>query len=147
MLVAVKTPRINVHLNGRGAQIVVRMLRKQFGDVKVSHEDEAVDITTTEWWKRMEATSHAGTVLWTYRDNAALTLAHLSKLSGIAKSHLSDMENGKRAIGPRTAKKLFAALGIDHRMFLQLGLDNRASLPTPRDRSSYARPIPQMPAV
>jgi transcriptional regulator with XRE-family HTH domain len=57
-------------------------------------------------------------VLWTYRDNAGLTLAGLSRRSGIAKSHLSDMENGKRAIGPRTAKKLAKALGVDHRLFL-----------------------------
>jgi hypothetical protein len=118
MLVAVKTPPINVRLSGRGAQIVVRMLRKQFADVKVSHDDEAVDVVTTDWWKEREASLHAGTVLWTYRDNAALTLAQLSKLSGIAKPHLSDMENGKRAIGVRTAKKLGTALGVDYRMFL-----------------------------
>ena len=97
---------------------MLRALRKLYDSVEVSHEDEAVDITTTDWWKRMEAVSQAGTVLWTYRDNAGLTLDQLSRLSGIAKSHLSDMENGKRAIGPRTAKKLASALGVDHRLFL-----------------------------
>jgi hypothetical protein len=118
MLVAVKTPRINVHLNGTGAQIVVRVLREQFKDVRVTHGDEAVDITTTAWWKKMEASSHKGHTLWTYRDNAGLSLTQLSKVSGIAKSHLSDMEHGKRAIGLRTAKRLSVALGVDHRMFL-----------------------------
>ncbi len=118
MLVAVKKPRISVRLTGVGAQIVVRCLRRIYDSVEVSNEDEAVDITTTDWWKKMQAKSHAGTVLWTYRDNAGLTLEELSKLSGIAKSHLSDMENGKRPIGSRTAKKLASALGVDHRMFL-----------------------------
>lgn len=118
MLVAVKTPRIRVHMSGVGAKIVVRELRKLYPSVKVSNDDEAVDITTTMWWKKMEATSHPGTVLWTYRDNAGLTLERLSKLSKIAKSHLSDMENGKRAIGPRTAKKLAKALSVDHRLLL-----------------------------
>lgn len=33
----------------------------------------------------MEATSILATVLWTYRDNAGLTLQQLSKQSGIAK--------------------------------------------------------------
>ena len=66
----------------------------------------------------MEATSHIGTVPRTYRDNAGLTLEQLSKRSGIAKSHLSDMENGKRAIGPPTAKKPAKVLGVDHRLFL-----------------------------
>jgi antitoxin component HigA of HigAB toxin-antitoxin module len=118
MLVAVKTPRINVRMTGVGAQIVVRALRKLYDSVEVSREDEAVDITTTDWWKKMESTAHPGTVLWTYRDNAGLTLSRLSTLSGIAKPHLSDMENGKRAIGLRTAKKLASALGVDHRLFL-----------------------------
>ena len=118
MLVAVKTPRIRLHMSGVGARIVVRALRKLYGSVEVSNDDEAVDIATTAWWKKMEATLHPGTVLWTYRDNAGLTLEQLSKRSGIAKSHLSDMENGKRAIGPRTAKKLATALGVDRRLFL-----------------------------
>jgi antitoxin component HigA of HigAB toxin-antitoxin module len=118
MLVAVKTPRISVHMSGVGVQIVVRALRKLYDSVEVSNDDEAVDITTTAWWKKMEAKSHAGTRLWAYRDNAGLTLERLSRLSGIAKSHLSDMENGKRAIGTRSAKKLSTALNIDHRLLL-----------------------------
>jgi antitoxin component HigA of HigAB toxin-antitoxin module len=118
MLVAVKTPRIRVQLSGVGVRIVVRELRKLFGSVTVTHEDEAVDITATAWWKKMETTSHRGTVLWTHRDNAGMTLSQLSRLCGIAKPHLSDMENGKRAIGVHTARKLAAALGVDHRLFL-----------------------------
>jgi len=118
MLVAVKTPRISVRVTGVGVQTVVKALRKLYDGVEVSRDDEAVDITTTDWWKETEATSHTGDVLWTYRDNAGLTLEKLAALSGIAKSHLSDMENGKRAIGPRTAKKLATALGVDHRLFL-----------------------------
>ena len=118
MLVAVKTPRIRVKMSGVGAQTVVKALRKLYGSVQVTNDDETVDITSTAWWKKMQAKSHTGTVLWTYRDNAGLTLERLSKLSGIAKSHLSDMENGKRPIGQRTAKKLADALNVDYRMFL-----------------------------
>jgi ribosome-binding protein aMBF1 (putative translation factor) len=118
MLVAVKTPRIRLHMSGVGAKIVVRELRKLYPSVTVSNDEEAADITSTAWWKKMEATSHFGTVLWTYRDNAGLTLEQLSRRSGIATSHLSDMENGKRAIGPRTAKKLAKVLGVDYHLFL-----------------------------
>jgi len=118
MLVAVRKPRIEVSVNGIGAALVIRQLRKLYPSARVIAEEKAVDITSTRWWKKMESTSHAGTVLWTYRDNANLTLDHVSKLSGIAKSHLSDMENGKRTIGPRTAKKLGAALDIDYRLLL-----------------------------
>jgi DNA-binding XRE family transcriptional regulator len=103
MLVAVKTPRISVRVTGVGAQTVVKALRQLYEGVEVSRDDEAVDITTTAWWKETDA---------------GLTLEKLAALSGIAKSHLSDMENGKRAIGLRTAKKLATALGVDHRLFL-----------------------------
>ena len=118
MLVAVKKPRISVRVTGVGVQKVIMALRKLYDGVEISREDEAVDITTTNWWKESEATAHAGDVLWTYRDNAGLTLDRLSRLTGIPAPHLSAMENGKRAIGPRIAKKLAAALGVDHRMFL-----------------------------
>ena len=118
MLVAVKTPRIRVHMSGVGVNIVVRELRNLYPSVKVSNDEEAVDITSTAWWEKMEGASHVGSVLWTYRDNAGLTLEQLSKRSEIAKSHLSEMENGKRAIGPRTAKKLAKVLGVDYRLFL-----------------------------
>jgi hypothetical protein len=118
MLVAVRKPRINVRVTGVGAQIVVQCLRKIYDSVQVSHEDEAVDITTTGWWKKMQAEPHSGTALWAYRDNARLTLDQLSRLSGIAVPHLSAMENGKRTIGVRSARKLAAALKVDYRLFL-----------------------------
>ena len=118
MLVAVRKPRINVRVTGVGARIVVQCLRKIYGVVEVSQEEEAVDITTTAWWKRMQAVSHKGTALWAYRDNAGHTLSQLSKLSGIAVPHLSAMENGKRTIGVRSAKKLAEALKVDYRLFL-----------------------------
>jgi predicted transcriptional regulator len=118
MLVVEKARRISVHVYGTGVKLLIRDLRKIYPALKVSHVDEAVDITTTAWWKKMESSSHPGMVLWTYRDNAGLTLEQLSKLSGIAKSHLSDMENGKRTIGSLTAKKLATALKVDYRLLL-----------------------------
>ena len=118
MLVAVRKPRISVRVTGVGAQIVVKCLRKVYDSVEVSHEDESVDITTAGWWKKMQAVSNNGTVLWAYRDHAGLTLGRLSRLSGIAVPHLSAMENGKRTIGVRSARKLAEALKVDYRLFL-----------------------------
>ena len=63
MLVAVKTPRIRLHMSGVGAKVVVKALRKLYGSVQVSNEDKAVDITTTAWWKKVEATSNPGQCL------------------------------------------------------------------------------------
>jgi hypothetical protein len=117
MRVAVKKPLIEVEITGKGAELVKEAIEMAYGTIEVS-ADSAIDITRTAWWKRAEKNSHPGQVLWTYRDNAALTLEQVSVKCGIAVSHLSSMENGKRTIGPKTARKLGKAFGIDHRMFL-----------------------------
>lgn len=118
MLVVVKKPRIRASINGIGEKLLIKGIRKLYPSAKITPEDNSVDITTTDWWKKRNSTSHAGTMLWAYRDNAGLTVEQLSKLSGIARPHLSAMEKGTRAIGVLSAKKLASALGVDHRLFL-----------------------------
>ena len=51
-----------------------------------------------------------------YREN--LTQKQLSELTGIPQGHISKMENGKRTIGVKTAKKFAKALNVDYRVFL-----------------------------
>jgi plasmid maintenance system antidote protein VapI len=51
-----------------------------------------------------------------YREG--LTQEALSKLTGIPRRHISEMENGKRPIGRQTARKLAEALKVDARRFL-----------------------------
>jgi plasmid maintenance system antidote protein VapI len=42
----------------------------------------------------------------------------LSHLTGIPQGHISEMENGKRAIGRESAKRLGKALNINYKVFL-----------------------------
>jgi DNA-binding XRE family transcriptional regulator len=51
-----------------------------------------------------------------YRED--MTQRQLSDVTGIPQRHISEMENGKRAIGKEAAKKLAAALNCDYRTFL-----------------------------
>ena len=51
-----------------------------------------------------------------YREN--LTQRQLSEMTGISVPHLSAMENGKRPIGKKNARKLGEALHVDPRAFL-----------------------------
>jgi DNA-binding Xre family transcriptional regulator len=118
MLVHVKMPPINVQVSGSGVELVIETLRKTFGEIEISDEDEAVPVDSVEWLNQLRASRTSGDVLWCYRDNAGLTLEKLTELSGIAKSHLSEMENNKRPIGLKTAKKLAVALKCDYRRFL-----------------------------
>lgn len=118
MQVRAKTPHIDVQITGPGADILVDMLKKSIKGVKVSTDDETVPLGADPWFQDLRKSRTSGEVLWCYRDNAGLTLEALAEKSGIAKSHLSEMENNKRPIGLITAKKLAAALGCDFHRFL-----------------------------
>lgn len=119
MLVHARAPRIDVRISGRGARQVADLLRRTYRDVRIIPDDgESVDITETEWFKGASAKMTPGKALHVYRDNAGLTLAKLSAKTGIAESHLSAMENGKRGIGKVSAQKLGKALKCDYRRFL-----------------------------
>ena len=117
MLVHVKTPLIDVQVSGLGTELVIDTLRRTYGQVDVSDDDEAVPIRDTDWYKSTKAALSQGDLLATYRENSGLTLDQLATKSGIPKSNLSEMENGKRPIGPRIARKLAVAFGCDYRCF------------------------------
>lgn len=63
-------------------------------------------------------TNPHGTYLKGIRYRDELTQVQLADATGIARRHLSEMENGKRTIGKENAKKLAAVLHVDYRMFL-----------------------------
>ena len=47
-----------------------------------------------------------------------LTQVQLAEASGIPRRHISEMENGRRAIGKERAKRLATVLHFDYRMLL-----------------------------
>ena len=47
-----------------------------------------------------------------------MTQKQLAEKCGIPQSHISEMEQGKRVIGIKTAKTLGAALAIGYKVFL-----------------------------
>ena len=52
------------------------------------------------------------------RGKEGITQIQLSKLTGIPRRHISDMENGRRPIGKQNALKFEKALNISYRLFL-----------------------------
>jgi len=52
------------------------------------------------------------------RGKEGLTQKQLSEKTGIPQRHISEMENGKRAIGKKNARLFAEALNIDYRIFL-----------------------------
>ena len=66
--------------------------------------------------ERIKRFSKAGLALRGARYRKGLSQKELAKLCGISQENLSKMENGKRAIGEKVAKKLAKALDIDYRL-------------------------------
>lgn len=63
-------------------------------------------------------TSSPGTHLRGLRYRGDLTQAQLAELVGIPRHHISEMENDKRPIGKKNARKLADMFKTDPRMFL-----------------------------
>ena len=83
--------------------------------------DEAADATISadDFFKK----HFAGRPEWAvslkgYRTREGLTQMQLADATGIPQRHISEMENGKRAIGKERAKLLAKALNADYRAFL-----------------------------
>ena len=122
MLVAVKTPRIELQMKGDIPERVLLFLEEEYGvSLRPTTDDgeEAVNALETDWYKRTMAAMTPGKALRIYRENAGLTQTALGeRMGGVPRQHISNMENGKRPIGKENAKRLAAALHVDYRVFL-----------------------------
>jgi DNA-binding XRE family transcriptional regulator len=80
------------------------------------------DISETIDWRELfpeykNASSHC-IALKGSRKKENLTQKDLARLAGIPQGHISEMENGKRAIGKEIAVKLGKALNVNYKIFL-----------------------------
>jgi len=106
MLVVEKTHRIEVEIKGQGADSVIAALRREFPRLKVSDDDELVDVFETDWYKKTKAESTPGSTLYAYRHRDGLTQIQLAKRLGISRQVVCDMEKDRRPISGKTAKLL-----------------------------------------
>lgn len=111
MQVVVKKLRINVSIEGQGLKKFKELLKNALPEGTIIEDDEAcLDITETDRYKNLSQEMTPAAVLKIRRQNACLSQTQLSQKTGIALSNISLMENGRRGIGAKTAKKLAAAL-------------------------------------
>ncbi len=64
------------------------------------------------------ASNEPGTCLAAARHKKSFTQETLSEATEIPRRHISEMENGKRPIGKKNAKRFSKVLKIDYRVFL-----------------------------
>ncbi|MEI6702286.1 MAG: helix-turn-helix transcriptional regulator [Deltaproteobacteria bacterium] len=98
-----------------GTRTAISRLRKYARTTGAVEANDSILATTVS---PEIVTNPHGTYLKGIRYRDELTQNQLADATGIARRHLSEMENGKRTIGKENAKKLAAVLHVDYRMFL-----------------------------
>jgi len=116
----VKTPLIKIDINGEISKKHLSLLKKEYGDnLQLIDDDEYIDVFTTDWYKSIEKQMTPGKNLKIYRINRGLTQIQLGELlGGIPKQHISNMENDKRPISLKMAKKLSKILKTSVERFI-----------------------------
>src|SRR4051812_16837666 len=116
MLAVVKTPRINLKIEGQIPDWIMVGLKKEFGkSVKISGDDSEalVRVVDSKWYKDVKKISTPGLTLKVYRENKGLTQAALGKkMGGLTRQYISGMENGSRGISKAIAKKISLILEV-----------------------------------
>ena len=106
MQVRVKTPHIKININGAVSKKLLKILKEDYGKSLVIEDDEWIDITETEWYKKTKAGMKPNDYMRVYRETRGLTQDQLGKkLGGIKPQNISGMEKGRRPIGKEACKK------------------------------------------
>ncbi|QTA83886.1 HTH domain-containing protein, Cro/C1-type [Desulfonema limicola] len=75
-------------------------------------------IPWNEAFPNYDEQKESGVCLAGARYKEGLTQKQLAEITGIPQRHISEMENGKRPIGKKNAKKFSKALNIGYQVFL-----------------------------
>ena len=111
MLAVVKKPRIELSINGEGADEVLAWLAKKFDIAVIEDKDESIPIEGTDFWREMNA-NRVGNLLQAARLKNGLTQRQLAEKSGIKQNMVSDYEKGRRRLTKQMAAKFAEILEI-----------------------------------
>lgn len=122
MQAVVKTPHININIKGEIPKKLLDIIKQEFGDavyIAQDKDDELIDIFSTEWYKKTKAAMKPGDYIKIYRENHNITQKELGKrLGNIHAQHISNMENGKRNISLKMARKFSKIFNVPIDRFL-----------------------------
>ena len=108
MLVHVKTPHTEIEIKGEISDRLMKALKSDYGkNIEVSDNDILIDPTETAWFKETKTQMTPGDCLRIDRENAGWSQTELgSRISSFSRQYVSDLENGRKNISLKVAKKL-----------------------------------------
>ena len=122
MQAVVKTPRIELQIQGDIPPKLISVLEEEFGDdlrLQEEQDDEIANVFETEWYRQIKLSITPSDNLKIYRDNRGWTQAQLGeKLGGLPRQHISNMERGLRPISKNMAKRLAQIFEVSPSKFI-----------------------------
>ena len=122
MQAVVKTPRIELQIQGDIPPKLISVLEEEFGDdlrLQEEQDDEIANVFETEWYRQLKLSMTPSDNLKIYRDNRGWTQAQLGeKLGGLPRQHISNMERGLRPISKNMAKRLAQIFEVSPSKFI-----------------------------
>lgn len=121
MLAVVKTPRIDVRIEGDVPPRLLRLLKTEYGpELKLADdgENETVDFFKTDFYRKTKKQMTPGTYVKIYRENHGMTQERLGEKLGVSKSFICDVEHDRRSISKEMAKKLSSIFRISADRFI-----------------------------
>lgn len=65
-----------------------------------------------------------GDLLWSIREGEELSMAAFAEQLGISRSHLNDIEKGRKPVSPQKAAEYAQILGYSEQQFIRLALQD-----------------------
>ena len=125
MQALVKVPRmlengapVEFTISGNVPVFYLDLTRRLFPMIKENDDDELIEISESNWYKKMQTTVKPGEALRSLRTMREMKQKELAEKLGIEPRQISDMETGRAPIGKKMAIKLGKALNINHKHFL-----------------------------
>ncbi|MBO4386995.1 MAG: helix-turn-helix transcriptional regulator, partial [Treponema sp.] len=114
MQVVEKAHHINATFRGYGIPLITEAILKAYPESQIiedENDDEELELwENTDIAKEIKSRKTPGRTLAIYRDRSGMTLVQLAEKVGTKYTNISAMENDRRPIGLRMAKKLGEAL-------------------------------------
>jgi DNA-binding XRE family transcriptional regulator len=121
MLAVVKTPHINMRIEGEVPPRLLRLLKTEYGPkLKITEKDEndLIDFFKTDFYRNMKSKMTPGTYVRIYRENHGMTQGQLGEKVGVKKTFICDIEHDRRSISKEMAKKFSALFKISVAQFI-----------------------------
>jgi DNA-binding XRE family transcriptional regulator len=98
---------------------VQEALRKDY--VIESENSSFVDVTRTDWYKESQKRLRSGGLIRLLRSHRNMSQGDLAEHLDVTSKYVSDLEQGRRAVSLKMAKKLSAVFERKAERFLSLG--------------------------